>query len=43
MNRPTELLKEAVDLSGAAGHTQAVLMGLQELIRKKKIEQLRKL
>jgi len=40
MNIPTELLAEAVKLSGAPTQTIAVVMGLQELIRKKRLERL---
>jgi hypothetical protein len=40
MNIPKDLLEEAVRLSGAATQTMAVVMGLEELIRKKKLERL---
>ena len=40
MNIPTDLLKEAVKLSGASSQTMAVVLGLQELIRKKRLEKL---
>lgn len=40
MNIPRELLEEAVRLSGANSQTTAVVMGLQELIRKKRMERL---
>jgi hypothetical protein len=40
MNIPKELLAEAVKLSGAPTQTIAVVMGLQELIRKKRLERL---
>jgi hypothetical protein len=40
MNIPKELLAEAVKLSGARTQTVAVVMGLQELIRKKRMERL---
>jgi len=43
MNIPKELLAEAIRASGAASQTMAVVMGLQELIRKKKIEALLRL
>lgn len=43
MNIPRDLLEEAVQVSGAPTQTMAVVMGLQELIRKKKIEKLLKL
>ncbi len=43
MNLPKELLEEAVAMSGAPTQTMAVVMGLQELIRKKKMERLLKL
>ena len=43
MNIPKELLEEAVLVSGAPTQTMAVVMGLQELIRKKKVEKLLKL
>jgi hypothetical protein len=34
------LLKEAVLLSGASSQTMAVVLGLQELIKKKRLERL---
>ncbi len=40
MNIPTDLLKEAVLVSGASSQTLAVVMGLQELIKKKNLEKL---
>ena len=40
MNIPRELLEEAVRVSGASSQTTAVVMGLQELIRKKRMERL---
>lgn len=40
MNIPKDLLDEAVKSSKAPTQTMAVVMGLQELIRKKKIERL---
>ena len=40
MNIPTDLLKEAVELSGASSQTMAVVLGLQELIRKKRLQKL---
>jgi pseudouridine-5'-phosphate glycosidase len=40
MNIPKDLLDEAVRQSGAATQTMAVVMGLEELIRKKKLERL---
>jgi hypothetical protein len=40
MNIPKELVREAMVLSDAASQTQAVIMGLEELIRKKKLAQL---
>lgn len=40
MNIPRELLKEAVTLSGAPSQTVAVIFGLEELIRRKKLEKL---
>lgn len=43
MNIPKDLLSEAVKVSGAASQTMAVVMGLEELIRKKKIEGLLRL
>lgn len=43
MHIPESLLKEAVKVSGAPTQTQAVVMGLEELIRKKRLEALLKL
>ena len=43
MNLPEELLKEAVQVSGAQTKTMAVILGLEELIRKKRLEGLLKL
>ena len=43
MNIPRALLDEAVKVSGAKTQTTAVVMGLEELIRKKKVAQLLKL
>lgn len=40
MNIPKELLQEAVKLSGAASQTMAVVLGLNELIKKKRLERL---
>lgn len=40
MNIPKDLLREAVELSGASSQTTAVIMGLEELIRKKRLEKL---
>lgn len=40
MNIPKELLEEAVRASGASSQTMAVVMGLQELIRTKRLERL---
>jgi hypothetical protein len=40
MNIPRELLAEAVKVSGAPTQTVAVVMGLQELIRKKRMQRL---
>ncbi|MBI2335449.1 MAG: type II toxin-antitoxin system VapB family antitoxin [Deltaproteobacteria bacterium] len=40
MNIPPDLLHEAMKASGAATKTMAVVMGLQELIRKKRLQQL---
>ncbi|MBI4412477.1 MAG: type II toxin-antitoxin system VapB family antitoxin [Deltaproteobacteria bacterium] len=40
MNIPEDLLKEAVRASGATTRTMAVVMGLEELIRKKRLEKL---
>lgn len=43
INLPQELLKEAVKISGATTQTMAVIMGLKELVRQKKIEALLRL
>jgi putative antitoxin of VapBC-like toxin-antitoxin system len=43
MHIPETLLKEAMKVSGAPTQTQAVVMGLEELIRKKRLEALLKL
>jgi hypothetical protein len=43
MNIPRDLLEEAVRLSGAKTQTMAVVMGLEELIRRKKLERLARL
>ena len=40
MNIPKNLLAEAVKVSDAPTQTMAVVMGLQELIRKKRVEEL---
>ena len=40
MNISKNLLKEAVRVSGATTQTMAVVMGLEELIRKKRLEAL---
>jgi hypothetical protein len=40
MNIPKELLLEAVEASGAPTQTMAVILGLKELIRKKRLEEL---
>ncbi|MBI3534518.1 MAG: hypothetical protein HY072_03390 [Deltaproteobacteria bacterium] len=40
MNIPADLLKEAVQISEASSQTMAVVMGLQELIKKKRLEKL---
>jgi hypothetical protein len=40
MNIPKDLVREAMLLSDAASQTQAVIMGLEELIRKKRLEKL---
>jgi hypothetical protein len=40
MNIPKDLVREAMRLSDAASQTQAVIMGLEELIRKKRLERL---
>lgn len=43
MNIPKKLLKEAVKVSGAPTQTRAVVLGLEELIRKRRLEALLKL
>ncbi|MBI2082889.1 MAG: hypothetical protein HYT76_04905 [Deltaproteobacteria bacterium] len=43
MNIPKGLLEEAVKASGASTQTMAVVMGLEELIRRKRLEGLMKL
>lgn len=43
MNIPKDLLEEAIRISDAPSQTMAVVMGLQELIRKKKIDRLLKM
>lgn len=43
MNIPEKLLKEAIKASGALTQTRAVVMGLEELIRKKKLNAILKL
>ena len=43
MNIPKELLEEAVRVTGATTQTMAIVMGLQELVRKKKLLALLKL
>lgn len=40
MNIPEDLLQEAVKLSGAASKTMAVILGLNELIKRKRLEKL---
>jgi hypothetical protein len=40
INIPKDLVREAMRLSDAASQTQAVIMGLEELIRKKRREKL---
>jgi hypothetical protein len=40
MNLPKELLLEAQEVSGAPTQTMAVILGLEELIRKKRLEKL---
>jgi hypothetical protein len=40
MNIPKDLVREAMRLSDAASQTQAVIMGLEELIRRKRLEKL---
>ena len=43
MNIPKELLDEAVQVSGATTKTMAVVLGLEELIHRKRLEALLKL
>ena len=43
MNIPKDLVREAMRLSDAASQTQAVILGLEELIRKKRLERLARL
>ena len=43
MHIPKELLDEAVQMSGVKTQTMAVILGLEELIRKKKLEALMRL
>ena len=43
VNIPKALIEQAVRLSGATTQTMAIIMGLQELIRKKRLEALLKL
>lgn len=38
MNLPVKLLKEATEASGAANKTEAVVLGLKELIKRKRIK-----
>ena len=40
MNIPKDLLREAVELSGAGTQTMAVVLGLHELIKRKRLEKL---
>jgi hypothetical protein len=40
MNIPRDLVREAMRLSDAASQTQAVITGLAELIRRKRLEKL---
>ncbi len=40
MNLPKDLLNEAIKASGASTQTDAVVLGLKELIRKKKLRRL---
>ena len=40
MNIPKDLLQEAVLLSGASSQTMAVILGLQELIKRKRLQML---
>jgi len=43
MNIPKDLVREAMRLSDAASQTQAVILGLEELIRRKRLERLARL
>jgi len=43
MNLPKELLEEAVSLTDSPTQTTAVILALQDLVRKKKLEKLLKL
>lgn len=43
MNLPKELLEEAVKATGAPTQTMAVVIALQEIVRKKKLSELAKL
>jgi hypothetical protein len=43
MNLPKELLEEAVRLTDSPTQTTAVILALQDLVRKKKLEKLMKL
>lgn len=43
MNIPHDLLQEAVTVSGVATKTMAVILGLQELIRRKRLDALLRL
>jgi hypothetical protein len=43
MNLPKELLEEAVKLTDSPTQTTAVIIALQDLVRKKKLEKLLKL
>jgi len=43
MNLPKELLEDAVKLSGAQTQTMAVVLALEEFIRKKRMEALIKI
>jgi len=43
LNLPKELLEEAVKITGATTQTMAVILGLEEIVRRKKLETLMKL
>ena len=43
VNLPKELLDEAVRLSGATTQTMAIVLALEELIKRKKIERMQQL